>query len=243
MLLTATVLFVDHLNPGNATYAQAMRPFVGPVVSALFAVGLTEAGFVAATTMSLSSSWAFTEVMGLARSLNQSVRQAPVFYVTYFGEVLIAGAVVLIPHAPLTLIALLVQVVNTVLMPPALMFLLLFLNDRSLMGAHVNTRFQNILVGGTAVLLFLLSAIYGLTLLFPHLLGWPLSAGVSRGDTHGAANQRGERPSIATVCVQSQHPSGAMELAWIPSFYANSNCVSFGAGITEVYGYPASGAR
>lgn len=170
MLLTATVLYVHHLNPGNATFAQAMRPYVGHVVSALFAVGLTEAGFVAATTISLSSSWAFTEVLGLPRSLNQNVRQAPIFYLTYFGEVIIAGAVVLIPHAPLTLIALLVQVVNTVLMPPALMFLLLFLNDRSLMGVHVNTRWQNVLVGGIAIVLFLLSAVYGLTLLFPHLL-------------------------------------------------------------------------
>ncbi len=170
MLLTATVLFSHHINPQNATFAQALSPYVGHVIAALFAVGLTEAGFVAATTISLSSSWAFTEVLGLPRSLNQSVRQAPIFYLTYFGEVLIAGAVVLIPRAPLTLIALLVQVVNTVLMPPALMFLLLFLNDRALMGANVNTRLQNISVGTIAVLLFLLSAIYGVTLMFPHLI-------------------------------------------------------------------------
>lgn len=170
MLLTATILFPHHLNPGNAAYAQAIRPFLGHTVGALFALGMAEAGFVASTTISLSSSWAMTEVLHLPRSLNRSFKEAPLFYLTYVVEVVVAGAVVLMPGAPLALIAILVQVVNTVLMPPALMFLLLFLNDRSLMGAHVNSRTMNMIVGSIAAMLLLLSGLYGISILFPHVI-------------------------------------------------------------------------
>lgn len=170
MVLTATLLFPHHIDPGNATFAQAITPYLGRMGGTLFAVGLTEAGFVASTTIALSSSWALTEAMHLPRSLNRSVREAPVFYLSYFIEVFVAGAIVLIPGAPLTLIAIVVQVVNTILMPPALMFLLLFLNDKELMGEYRNSRRMNWVVGGITTLLLFLSALYAVTVLFPHAL-------------------------------------------------------------------------
>lgn len=171
MVATAVLLFPHHLDPVNATFAQDIGRILGPTGGALFALGLTEAGFVAATTISLSSSWAAAEVLKLPRSLNRTVRQAPWFYGIYLVEVVLAGAVVLVPGAPLAFIAMIVQVINTILMPPAMMFLLLLLNDRGLMGPYVNSRGMNIVVGGIAACLLMLSALYGLTVLFPTLLG------------------------------------------------------------------------
>ena len=125
---------IDVSSFGQAQFAQALQPFVGTVGARLFGLGLFEAGLVAAITINLSTSWAFGEVFGWAHSLNASLRDAPWFYSVYVGCVAIAAAIVLIPGAPLDLIALSVQIVATLLVPSALLLLLLLLNDRELVG-------------------------------------------------------------------------------------------------------------
>ena len=75
------------------------------------AIGLFNAGFLGAICISLASSWAFGEVFGWAHSLNLKIREAPWFYACYLFALVSAGAVVLIPHAPLVLITLFVQVI------------------------------------------------------------------------------------------------------------------------------------
>jgi hypothetical protein len=88
-------------------------------------------------------------VFGWAHSLNNQVREAPWFYAYYFFDLMLAGTVVLIPRAPLVLITLFVQVIATTLLPPALVFLILFLNDKKTMAERVNTRSQNVINGRT----------------------------------------------------------------------------------------------
>ena len=83
-------------------------------------------------------------MFGWAHSLNKSVKEAPWFYVVYLAMLLGAGAIVLIPGAPLITITMFVQVVAVTLLPSALVFLILILNDPAFMGEHVNTRWQNI---------------------------------------------------------------------------------------------------
>jgi Mn2+/Fe2+ NRAMP family transporter len=80
-----------------------------------------------------------------------------------------AGAVVLIPGAPLITITMFVQVVAVTLLPPALFFLILLLNDKSVMGNHVNTRTQNIANWSIAIFVVLMSTCFALSILFP---GW-----------------------------------------------------------------------
>jgi len=136
----------------------------------LLAIGLFDAGLLGAICISLASSWAFGEVFGWAHSLNRKVRERPWFYVTYVAALVTAAAVVLIPKAPLVLITLFVQVVAVTLLPAALVFLVLLLNDKNLMGERFrNTRLQNIIVTVIVVAIIALSTLYAVSAIFPSL--------------------------------------------------------------------------
>jgi Mn2+/Fe2+ NRAMP family transporter len=138
-------------------------------VGTLLAIGLFDAGLLGAICISLASSWAFGEVFGWAHSLNNKVREAPWFYGFYFFALLSAGAVVLIPGAPLVLITLFVQVIAVTLLPAALVFLILLLNSETIMGKYKNTLFQNIANISIVVGIIALSTFYGISALFPNL--------------------------------------------------------------------------
>ena len=149
-----------------ATMIMPKSNYVGTII----AIGLFDAGFLGAICISLASSWAFGEIFGWAHSLNHKIKEAPWFYAYYFFDLLLAGTVVLIPNAPLVLITLFVQVIATTLLPPALVFLILLLNDKKTMGDLVNTQLQNFLNISIVVVIVVLSTMYGLTTLFPNLL-------------------------------------------------------------------------
>jgi Mn2+/Fe2+ NRAMP family transporter len=154
--------------------ADALVPLLpkgqGDLARKLFAIGLFDAGFLGALCISLSTSWAVGEVFGWAHSLNKSVKDAPWFYVVYLGTLATAGAVVLIPGAPLITITMFVQVVAVTLLPAALMFLILLLNDENLMGEYKNSRTQNVINWGITIFVVLISTLFGLTILFPEFI-------------------------------------------------------------------------
>ena len=76
---------------------------------------------------------------------------------------------VLIPNAPLILITMFVQVVAVTILPTTLVFLILLLNDKPLMGEHVNTRRQNIMYWSIVIAVFIISSLLGIDTLFPNL--------------------------------------------------------------------------
>jgi NRAMP (natural resistance-associated macrophage protein)-like metal ion transporter len=153
--------------------AEAIVPLLpagyGELARKLFAIGLFDAGFLGALCISLSSSWALGEVFGWAHTLNKGVKEAPWFYGAYLFCLLSAGAVVLIPGAPLITITMFVQVVAVTLLPAALLFLILLLNDEPLMGAHVNTRWQNIANWSITIFVIIMSTLFAVSVLFPEL--------------------------------------------------------------------------
>ncbi|MDD5739885.1 MAG: divalent metal cation transporter [Candidatus Peribacteraceae bacterium] len=167
VVVTGTLL--TGVNIQSAAEAAILLMGINPSLGTLLAIGLFNAGFLGAICISLASSWAFGEVFGWAHSLNHKVREAPWFYACYFITLLTAGGVVLIPGAPLVLITLFVQVIAVTLLPAALVFLLLLLNDRSIMGEYRNTLFQNIMSGTIIVAIIILSTLYGVSALFPSL--------------------------------------------------------------------------
>lgn len=138
-------------------------------VGTMFAIGLFDAGFLGAICISLASSWAFGEVFGWAHSLNHKIKEAPWFYGYYFFDLLLAGTVVLIPNAPLVLITLFVQVIATTLLPSALVFLILLLNNEELMGKYKNSLWENVVNFGIVIMLIFMSTGYCLSVLFPNL--------------------------------------------------------------------------
>jgi Mn2+/Fe2+ NRAMP family transporter len=166
-VVASAVLFTHHVDTtrlqGGTGYAEALRPLIGAPGATLFALGLIEAGAAAMLTISASTAYAVGEVVGGAgHSFNLSIRTAPVFYAVNLGTALAAGAIVLIPGVPLLSIALNANLLATVLMPPALVFLLIMANDRELMGTRVNGRITNALGILITVLVTLAGAGYAL---------------------------------------------------------------------------------
>jgi Mn2+/Fe2+ NRAMP family transporter len=111
------------------------------------------------------------EVFGWAHSLNKSVKDAPWFFFIYLLTLLTAGAVVLIPGAPLITITMFVQVVAVTLLPAALLFLILLLNDEDIMGEHVNTRWQNFANWSIALFVVAASSLFAVSVIFPEWFG------------------------------------------------------------------------
>ena len=144
-----------------AQFAQALEPFAGKLGATLYALAILEAGLVAVITISSSSAYAFGEVTRSSHSLNSSPGEARGFYVVMIAGAAIAGALVLIPNAPLTLIVLVVNVIATLAMPPALIFLILLVNDRQVMGEYVNSRIANIFSIGVTAFLVLAGMLWG----------------------------------------------------------------------------------
>lgn len=179
IIIATSAAFYYHKPPivieDAAQTAQALVPLLphgsGEMAKRLFAIGLFDAGFLGAICISLSSSWAIGEVFGWAHSLNKSVRDAPWFYLLYLVTLATAGSVVLIPRAPLVTITMFVQVVAVTLLPAALVFLLLLLNDKALMGDHVNTPSQNVANWTIVIVVAILSSLLGVQTLFPQLFG------------------------------------------------------------------------
>jgi NRAMP (natural resistance-associated macrophage protein)-like metal ion transporter len=155
--------------------AEALVPLMpaghGHMARTLFAVGLFDAGFLGAICVSLSTSWAVGEVFGWAHSLNKTVRDAPWFYALYLLMLVTSGLVVLIPGAPLITITMFVQVVAVTLLPAALVFLILILNEKAFMGEYVNTRRQNIANWSIVIFVTVMSTLFAVTTLFPNLFG------------------------------------------------------------------------
>ncbi|MHB1661601.1 MAG: NRAMP family divalent metal transporter, partial [bacterium] len=150
---------------------SAVSAKMGPLAMKLFALGLVEGGLIAAIAISASTSWAMGEAFGWPKSINMPPLQGWKFYMPGIISLLIAGGIVLIPNAPLGFLNLTVQVIATIFMPAAMMFLLLLLNDKGIMGEHVNKPWQNISAFVIVGFLIIMNGIYGLTVVFPHIFG------------------------------------------------------------------------
>ncbi|MBF0478952.1 MAG: divalent metal cation transporter [Candidatus Omnitrophica bacterium] len=167
IIVTGTVLFGTNVE--SAAQAAIKLMDINKYVGTLLAIGLFDAGLLGAVCISLASSWAFGEVFGWAHSLNKKVKEAPWFYAFYFLLLISAGAVVLIPGAPLVLITLFVQVIAVTLLPAALVFLILLLNNEEAMGKYKNTLMQNIINITIVAGIIILSTMYGISALFPNM--------------------------------------------------------------------------
>ena len=154
-----------------AQFAQALQPWIGRAGATCFALGIFEAGLLAAMTISTSSAYAFGEVFHHPHSLNRPLWEGWSFYGILLASAFAAGALVLLPNAPLTYIVLVVNVIAVLAMPPALLFLVLLCNDREIMGEHASGRWGNIAIVTVTVLLILAGLGYGLATVFPKLVG------------------------------------------------------------------------
>jgi NRAMP (natural resistance-associated macrophage protein)-like metal ion transporter len=143
-----------------ADAAQALRPLAGQYAYILFAVGLFNASLFAASILPLSTAYTVCEGLGFESGVGKRFSEAPVFYWLYTILIVAGGGVILWPNLPLVRITILSQVVNGVVLPFVLIFMLLLTNRKELMGEHVNSRFFDIVAWATTVIMILLTLAY-----------------------------------------------------------------------------------
>ena len=158
--------FEDPAQMANALHQVLGREWIRFAILLL----MINAAVLGTTAISLSSAWAYGEVKGWPHSLQMPFRQARGFYATYAVCVAAAAAIVLIPRAPLQLIILGVQVLAGIMLPSAIIFLQLLLNDKELMGEqHVNKAWNNWVNWTIIIVLFALSLILAAQVVAPNL--------------------------------------------------------------------------
>jgi NRAMP (natural resistance-associated macrophage protein)-like metal ion transporter len=144
--------------PDAAAASQALRPLAGQYAYLLFAAGLFNASLFAATVLPISTSYAVCEGLGLESGLDKKFHEAPAFYWLYTLLIVMGAGALLVPDMPLSRIILLSQVVNGVMLPFVLIFMLQLTNDRELMGEHVNSRAFNVIAWITVGVMMALTA-------------------------------------------------------------------------------------
>ena len=143
-----------------ADAAQALRPLAGDWAYILFALGLFNASLFAASILPLSTAFTVCEGLGFESGVERKFSEAPAFYWLYTALIVAGGAVVLIPGLPLIKIAVFSQVVNGAVLPFVLIFMLLLINKKELMGEFVNKRTFNIIAWATTVIMIGLTVVY-----------------------------------------------------------------------------------
>ena len=157
---TATTLHPAGIEVDDAAdAARALAPLAGPYASVLFGIGLFGASMLAASVLPLSTAYAIAGAFGWERSISRSWREAPAFHGMYTALIILGSAVVLLPGLPLVATILLSQFVNGLLLPIVLLFILQIVNDRRVMGDHVNSLWHNVLAWAVTSALIVLSAL------------------------------------------------------------------------------------
>jgi Mn2+/Fe2+ NRAMP family transporter len=143
--------------------ALGLRPF-GEYAFLLFSAGLFNASIFAACILPLSTAYSVCEGLGFEAGVNKRMSEAPIFYFLYTLLIVVGAGVVLLPGFPLVRMILLSQVLNGVLLPFVLIFMILLINRRDLMGEWVNSRWFNQVSWITVVVMIGLTlALVGIT--------------------------------------------------------------------------------
>jgi Mn2+/Fe2+ NRAMP family transporter len=132
-----------------ADAAKALEPVVGHFAGTIFAIGLLGASLLAAAVLPLATSYAVSEAFGFSKGVSLDFRRAPLFFSLFTALLLGGAAVALIPHLPVIKLLLWIQVLNAILLPIILVFILLLINDARLTGELRNTRLYNALAWST----------------------------------------------------------------------------------------------
>jgi Mn2+/Fe2+ NRAMP family transporter len=171
IIATGATLYVAHRAVTTAAdAAYALRTFAGQYASVLFGFGLFGASLLAGAVLPLTTAYAISEAFGFERGVSRSFREAPVFQSIFTGMIVLGVLVSLIPGLPFIKVLIVLQDVNAAMLPILLVFIILLVNNRRLMGRHANKPGFNILAWLTTisitilVILWLLNALFGVRL-------------------------------------------------------------------------------
>lgn len=139
--------------------AMALRPLAGALASQVFAFGLLIASIFSATILPIATAFYVCEAFGFEAGIDKTWKEAPEFYVLYTAIIAIAVGIILIPNAPLITITLWSQIINGILLPVVLVCMIFLVNNRDVMGEHVNKPIINVIGWATVVILVSLSVL------------------------------------------------------------------------------------
>jgi NRAMP (natural resistance-associated macrophage protein)-like metal ion transporter len=146
--------------------ALALEPLAGKFAGGLFAFGLLNASLFAASILPLSTAHVICEGLGFEAGLDRKFEEAPTFYSLYTLLIVVGAGIVLIPRAPLWKILLYSQVGNGIWLPIVLIFILLLINRRDLMGDHINSWGFNLIAWASSIIMIILTLILMYTAIF-----------------------------------------------------------------------------
>ena len=173
MVATAATLYANGVTIETAKDAAlALEPLAGKYASFLFALGLLGASMLAAFVLPLSTSYAICEAFGFEQGISKSYKEAPVFFGLYTAMIVIGAAIVLWPDLSLYQVMLTTQVVNGVLLPPILVFMVLIAGNVSLMGKYATSKAYNTITWLFTAFLIVLTLVLLVTTLFPGTAQW-----------------------------------------------------------------------
>jgi Mn2+/Fe2+ NRAMP family transporter len=159
VLACAATLYTSgvHNISDAADAASALKPLAGQWAFLLFAIGLVNASLLSAAILPLATAYNICEGLGFESGVNKNFSEAPAFYWLYTLLIACGAGVVLLPGIPLLKIILYSQVVNGILLPFLLIFMLILINKKELMGEYRNSRTVNLMAWSTSGILIVLS--------------------------------------------------------------------------------------
>ncbi len=140
--------------------ARSLAPLAGKYASYLFAVGLANASLFSACILPLATAYYICEGMGWEAGVSKTFKDAPQFMWLYTVLIAIGALIVLLPNAPLMAIMWVSQVINGVMLPFVLVFMLQLVNRKDLMEDHTNSRMFNVIAWATAVVMIILTLLF-----------------------------------------------------------------------------------
>lgn len=180
IVATAATLYANGISIETAgDAALALKPLAGKYASYLFSFGLLGASLLAAFILPLSTAYAICEAFGFEHGMDHDYKDAPVFFSLYTALIVIGALLVLWPGLSLFNVMLASQVINGILLPPILIFMVLIASNKNIMGTHANSGPYNVVTWIFTIVLIILTAMLLAWTLIPELmaqflalLGW-----------------------------------------------------------------------
>lgn len=147
--------------------ALALKPFAGDYASTIFALSLANASLLGAIIVPLATAYYICEAMGWEAGVNKTFKEAPQFMWIYTLTIALASLVILIPGAPLVFLMVLSAVINGLLLPFVLVYALLLVNNKKLMGEYINPKSYNYISWGTIIVIIGLTVLLIITNIIP----------------------------------------------------------------------------
>lgn len=171
IVATAATLYVNNISIETVKDAAiALKPMAGEYASLLFSFGLLGASMLAAFILPLSTAYAVCEALGFERGVSKTYKEAPAFFGLYTALIVIGAGLVLWPDLSLYQVMLTSQVINGVLLPPILIFMVLIANNKNIMGNYVNSSWYNMVSWTFTIVLIVLTLLLLASTLMPEFM-------------------------------------------------------------------------